>query len=65
MIDKVVDTLQKEIQAYLESMPELKISNAKKIYATSVVKFDGTPAINDDSLGLTLVNIEEERAKIY
>ncbi len=61
MIDKAVEIIKDEIGSYIVRLPELEISTEKKIHATPIVKFDGTMAISNDSLGLSLVNVEEER----
>jgi hypothetical protein len=61
MIDKALEILEKEIQDFIGRLPEFKVNTEKKIHTTSIVKFDGSIAIEDDSLGMSLVNIEEEK----
>ena len=61
MIDKVFEILANSIHAYLEHLPELGVTTEKAIAATHIVRDNGTIAINPDSLGLSLINIEEER----
>lgn len=61
MLDKVFDILKTELLAYLTLLPELNISGGDKVKVSRFVKDDGTIAIPNDTLGLTLVNVEEER----
>lgn len=61
MIDKSLETLKKATHNYLVSLPQLNITSESTIHLTHVANPDGTLAISDDSLAMTLVNIEEER----
>ncbi|MGD8777796.1 MAG: DUF4255 domain-containing protein [Ignavibacteria bacterium] len=61
MIDKALNLLIKDINTYLGSLFKLSSSEAEKIVLTNIGKDNGNVAIPSDSLGLTLVNIEEER----
>lgn len=61
MIDKALETLANEISSYLERLPDLNITSQETVHLVGIVEADGTLAIPGDSLGLCLVNIEEER----
>lgn len=61
MIDKALDTLVRCLQGYLIRLPELNITSETVVKLSQVVKHDGTVAIESNTLGLCLVNIEEER----
>ncbi len=61
MIDKALNLLLKNINSYLGSIFLLGTSEADKVVLTNISKDNGSIAIPADSLGLTLVNIEEER----
>ncbi|ACN14432.1 hypothetical protein HRM2_13210 [Desulforapulum autotrophicum HRM2] len=61
MIDKSLEILKKAVHNYLTGLPQLNITSESTIHLTHVANPDGTLAINDDSLAMTLVNIEEER----
>lgn len=61
MIDKSLEALKRAVRNYLVSLPELNLTSEDAIVLSPVVKADGTLSIPDNSLGLTLVNIEEER----
>ncbi len=61
MIDKALNLLLKNINAYLGSLFLLGTSQADKVVLTNISKDNGGIAIPTNSLGLTLVNIEEER----
>ena len=61
MIDKALNLLLKNINSYLGSLFQLGSSEADKVVLTNISKDNGSIAIPTDSLGLTLVNIEEER----
>jgi len=61
MIDKSLETLKKVIHNYLVLLPELNLTSEEAIVLTSVVKADGIMAIPENSLGITLVRVEEER----
>ncbi|NOZ26269.1 MAG: DUF4255 domain-containing protein [Nitrospirae bacterium] len=61
MIDKVLDVMKTGIQEYLVRLPELNITSETVVHITPVVKPNGDIAVPDNSLGLTLVNVEEER----
>lgn len=59
MIDKVLRLLQTEVTGHLTRQPDLTI--AEPVQLANVTRDDGTIAIPKESLGLTLINIEEER----
>jgi len=61
MIDKVFEVLKKEVYNYLLRLPELNVTSETIVHTTPIIKFDGSIAVPDNSLGLTLVNVEEER----
>ena len=61
MIDNSLEVLKNAVHDYLARLPQLNITSETPVQLTHVCKPDGTTAINDNSLGLTLVNIEEER----
>lgn len=61
MIDKALDILANSIESYLVSLPDLNISSQDTVHLTNIVKADGNIDIPADSLGLSLVNVEEER----
>jgi hypothetical protein len=61
MIDKSLFILKNAIHDYLARLPQLNITSESTVHLTHVVNPDGTLAINEDSLAMTLVNIEEER----
>ena len=58
MINTALDFLTKEINNYLELQNGVA---GDKIYLTNVADGTGTWAIKDNSLGLSLINIEEEK----
>lgn len=61
MLFEALDILRSEINDYLKSLPELNISGNSVVSMSNVAKDDGTVDIPNNNLGLTLVNIEEER----
>lgn len=61
MINKIFEILKKDLSDYLSRLPELDVTNAEFISLSPVVRPNGELAIPNDSLGLTLVNVEEER----
>ncbi len=61
MIDKALEVIKKDIHDYLVRLPELNVTSETVVHITPVVKFNGDIAVPDNSLGLTLVNVEEER----
>lgn len=62
MIDNVLNVLREEINGYLKRLPTMNIGTEKKVDINYIAKPDGDIAIETDSLGLSLVNVEEERA---
>jgi hypothetical protein len=60
MIDKALKFLQTEIGKYLEKI-KLKNPSEEKVHLKSLVEYDGNIAIPPNSLGISLINIEEER----
>ncbi len=61
MIDKAIATIAKGIQEYLGRLPDLTLNGTEIVRVGNLVKADGSVEIPVDSLGLCLVNIEEER----
>jgi len=61
MIYHALEVLRSELSDYLKSLPELNISEPQVVELSNVAKEDGTIQIPNNSLGLSLVNIEEER----
>ncbi|MGD8663637.1 MAG: DUF4255 domain-containing protein [Desulfobacterales bacterium] len=61
MIDKALDVLKNGIRDYLVQLPDLNITSQEIIHLDHIVEADGSLALPGDSLGLSLVNIEEER----
>ena len=61
MIDKALEVLAKGIQEYLVRLPDLNINSQETAKVTHIVKADGSLEIPSDSIGLCLVNVEEER----
>jgi hypothetical protein len=61
MIHKALETLTNNIRDYLVRLPDLNITSEETIRLTNIVKDDGSTDIPDNSLSLSLVNIEEER----
>jgi len=61
MIDKALEALANGIEAYLVRLPDLNIGSQETVRLTNIVKPDGNIDIPADTLGLSLVNIEEER----
>ncbi len=61
MIEKVLETLRSGIQDFLVRQSQFNLTNQPVVHASSVVGWDGRYAIPDNGLGITLVNIEEER----
>ena len=56
-----MDVLKNQIHQYLESVPDLNVTSNETIAVSALVKEDGTVVIPKDQLGLTLINVEEER----
>ena len=61
MIFNALDVLRSQINTYLISLPELNISGNSVVSLANVAKEDGTIEIPNNNLGISLVNIEEER----
>lgn len=61
MIDQALDFLTKEINAYLVQKNEPVSGTAPEIVLTNVAAEDGNWAIPPRTLGLSLINIEEDR----
>ena len=61
MIDKALEVLKNGIRDYLVQLPDLNITSQEFIHLDHIVEADGNLALPGDSLGLSLVNIEEER----
>jgi len=61
MIDVSLELLRTTIISYLSKLTELNITSEDFVEINHVVDSAGSLAISDNSLGLTLVNVEEER----
>ncbi len=61
MINKVLELLRDEIHDYLKLKPDLNVGNQQTISLSNIVDSDGKIEIPSDSLGITLLNIEEEK----
>ncbi len=61
MIDKALEVLANNIHDYLIRLPDLNITSQKTVHLTNITDYNGTLTIPKDSLGFSLVNIEEER----
>lgn len=62
MIDQALDVIKTEVAEYLTRLPELNIGGRTPVELTAIVEENGNYAIPDDSIGITLVNVEEERS---
>jgi hypothetical protein len=61
MIDIALNVLKNCIRDYLIRLPNLNITSEEPIVLDHFVEHDGTIAIPPNTLGLSLVNVEEER----
>jgi hypothetical protein len=61
VIDKAFDFLKKEIYGYLARIPELNVKNQEIVKVSSLLKLNGETELPSNVIGLTLVNVEEER----
>ena len=61
MIDKCLDVLKTQIHQHLKSIPDLNVTSNETVSVTPLVKEDGSVVIPKDHLGLTLINIEEDK----
>lgn len=62
MIDRALEVLRIDIRDYIRRLPDLNPDNREFVQLTHIVKHeDGNVAIDANSLGLSLVSIEEER----
>lgn len=61
MIDKGLEVIKGALEHYLKLLPELNLTSGDFIVLSHVVKPDGTLAAQNNSLAITLVNVEEER----
>ena len=61
MIDKSLEVLKKIIRNYLSRLPELNLTSTDFVELSSIVNQDGSVALPENSIGLTLINVEEER----
>jgi hypothetical protein len=57
MVDKALGFLQQELNTYLK----IKTGDNNKVNLTAIVNQAGTAVIHDTSIGMMLVNIEEEK----
>ena len=63
MIDKALEELKKSMGEYFKRLPEpIFQGEEQKIHLSHIIKQDGSIAIPGESLGLSLISIEEERA---
>ncbi len=60
MIGKALETLKNELAAYLRQQPGLDASQ-NKIFLTGIVDNAGKVLMEADTLGMSLVKVEEER----
>lgn len=58
MIDKALDFLRAELNAYLK----LKTGDDKKINLSAIVDQAGSTVVGDGTIGMMMVNVEEDRA---
>jgi hypothetical protein len=61
MIDKALGILADGLQNYLVRIPGLNITSREPVALKHIVEFDGSLALPDETVGIFLVNIEEER----
>jgi len=61
MIDKCLDSLKSQIHGYIKSIPDLNVTSNETVSISPLVKEDGSVVIPKENLGLTLINIEEEK----
>jgi hypothetical protein len=61
VIDKAFDFIRKEIYGYLARIPELNAKNQDLVKISSLLKLNGEADLPSNVIGLTLVNVEEER----
>lgn len=61
MIDKALQVLRNGIQGYLARLPDLSVNSKEIVVLSNIVEAEGKLALPDERLGITLVNIEEER----
>lgn len=60
MIHQALELLRSEAEVYLKALPELNAGNSF-IELSNLAKDDGAISIANNHLGLTLINVEEER----
>lgn len=56
-----MDVLKNQVHQYLKSIPDLNVTSNETVAVSAVVKEDGTVVIPKDNLGMSLINVEEER----
>lgn len=61
MIDKCLEVLKNQLHQYLKSIPELAVQSTDSVAISAIAKADGSVDIPENQLGLSLVNIEEDR----
>jgi hypothetical protein len=61
MIDNILDTLASAMDSFFVRLPELNLSAQKSVNLSSITNSDGSVAIPGESLGLSMVSIEEDR----
>ncbi len=61
MIDRALDALRQVVAGFLLRLPELNVTSDSVVVLSPLVKPDGSVAIPENSLALTLVCLEEER----
>ena len=61
MIDSALEILKTVITNYLSALPELNINSTDFVELTSLVNQEGKIELSENTIGLTLVNVEEER----
>lgn len=62
MLEKTLSLVRDQLQTYLRSLPDLNLTKEAEVHLSNVMEPDGGLALHADSLGMTLVNMEEERA---
>ena len=60
MLDNIFDILRKDLTAFLKTKPDLTTSATDPVVLTRIMNNDGSIDIPEGTIGLTLVNIEEE-----
>ena len=59
MIYKALEIIKNSLSEYLSNIPGLNITGGDSIILSNLVRADGTIAVRDNSLAVTLVNIDQ------